>query len=67
MYLMVHGRTCDVEPFDTYIITSKKVPIVGAAVDYTLTYTHETYVPISRNAVYVPSIDNNLISPFFLR
>ena len=60
-----HRRTFDVELFDPSIRTAKKVPIVDDAVAYTCAYTHETYVQISRNVLYVLSTDNNLI-PFFI-
>ena len=62
----VHGCTCDVDPFYPYIGAAKKVPIVYSEVAYTCPYTQETYVLIARNALYVPSIDNNFIPRFIL-
>ena len=62
----VHGHTCDVEPFYPSIGTPNKVPIIDAAVAYTLPYTHKTYVVIARNALYVPSMDNYLVPPIIL-
>ena len=60
-------RTCDVEPFNTSIGTAKKVQIFDAAVAYTFPYTHEIYVLIARNMLYVPSMDNNIIPTFILQ
>ena len=63
----VHDCTCDVETSDLSIGTEQRVPLVDSAVDYTCPYTHETYVLIARNALYVTSMDNNLITTFILR
>ena len=62
----VHVHTCDVETFNLSIGKSKKVQIIDAAVAYTFPYTHETSILITRNAFYVPSMDNNLIPPFVI-
>ena len=61
-----HGRTFDVDPLDPSIGTSKKVPMVDTAFAYTWPYTHDTYVLISRNALYTTSMDNNLIPTFII-
>jgi hypothetical protein len=63
----VHGRTCDVEPFDRTLGTAKKVPIVDAALAYDCPYSQQTYLLIVRNALYIKSMTNNLIPPFILR
>jgi hypothetical protein len=63
----VHGRTCEVEPFDRTLGTAKHVPIVDAAISYDCPYTHHTTLLIVRNALYIPSMFNNLIPPFILR
>ena len=63
----IHGKTCTVEPFDPSIGTAKKVPIVDAAIAYDCPYLHKTFLLIVRNALYIPSMDNNLIPPFILR
>jgi len=63
----VHGQTCEVQPFDPSLGTVKKVPIVDAAIAYDCPYTHKTYILMFRNALHVPSMDNNLIPPFIMR
>ena len=63
----VHDRTCDVEPFDKTLGVAQKIPIVDAALAYDCPYTHRTYLLIVRNALYVPSMTNNLLPPFILR
>ena len=63
----VHDRTCDVEPFDKTLGVARKIPIVDAALAYDCPYTHRTYLLIVRNALYVPSMTNNLLPPFILR
>ena len=60
----VHGRNCDVQPFDPSIGTAKQVPIVDAAIAYDCPHTHKTYLLLTRNALYVPTLEHNLIPPF---
>ena len=62
----VHGRTCDVEPFDKNLGTAKQIPVVDAALAYDCPYSHETYLLIVRNALYIESMENNLIPPFIM-
>ena len=63
----IHGQTCEVQPFDPSLGTVKEVPIVDAAVAYDCPYTHKTYILMFRNALHVPSMENNLIPPFIMR
>ena len=63
----VYERTCDVQPFDPQLGTSKSVPIVDGAISYDCPRTNETYVLVFKNALYVPSMSHNLIPPFILR
>jgi hypothetical protein len=63
----VHGRTCEVEPFDPTLGTAKSVPIVDAAIVYNCPYTCQPYLLIIRNALFIPTMSNNLIPPFILQ
>ena len=63
----VQGRHCDVQPFDPSIGCAKKVPIVDGAIAYDCPISHKTYLLIVRNALHIPSMDNNLIPPFIMR
>ena len=63
----IHGKTCEVEPFDPSIGVAKKVPIVDAAIAYDCPFSIRTYIFILRNALYVKNLDHNLIPPFLLR
>ena len=63
----VHGRTCEVAPYDPSMGTTKMVPVVDAALAYDCPYTHRSYLLIVRNALYVPTMTNNLIPPFIIR
>ena len=67
VFYSVHGRNVDVAPFDSSLSLSKKIPIVDAAVVYVCPYTHKTYILLDRNALHIPSIDNNLVPPFIVR
>ena len=63
----VEGRHCDVQPFDKALGSMRGVPVVDAAIAYDCPYTHRTYLLLVRNALYIPSMENNLIPPFILR
>lgn len=61
------GRTCNVWPFTSDLDIVSNVPIVDGAIAYDCPQASQTYILISRNALYVPMMDNNLISPFIMR
>ena len=63
----VHGRTCDVEPFDRSLGVAKSIPVVDAALAYDCPITHESYLLIIRNALYVETMEVNLLSPLIMR
>ena len=56
----------EVNPFtpDYKAITAK---VVDAAIRYDCPYEGQSYILIIRNAIQVPSMENNLIPPFLLR
>jgi hypothetical protein len=60
------GRVADVSPF-TPDYSSMQLRIVDAAVQYNCPYDGESYILVIRNALYVPSMKNNLLPPFVLR
>ena len=45
----------------------EKVSILYAAVQYTCQYMAQVYVLVFKDALSVPSIENNLIPPFIMR
>ena len=59
------GKVADVNPFmpDYQAI---QVPIVDAAIQYDCPYDGKSYILVIRNALYVPSMHNNLIPPFVM-
>ena len=60
------GKKVDVSPFtpDYKLLT---VPLVDAMVKYGNPYNGKTYILVLGNALYVPSMEHNLIPPFMLR
>ena len=60
------GKKVDVSPF-TPDYKPLTVPLVDAMVKYDNPYDRKTYILVLRNALYVPSMDHNLIPPFMLR
>ena len=61
------GKTCNVEPFTADHDVATNIPIVDAALAYDCPFTHETYILIIRNTLYIDSMKNNLIPPFIMR
>ena len=61
------GRHADVNTFSPSVESLYKVPIVDAAIAYDCPYSSKTYIHVVRNALYVPSMHNNLIPPFVIR
>ena len=61
------GKRCSVQPFDKSLGSANNVPIVDAAIAYDCPYTFQTYVLLIRNALYMPSLNDNLIPPFIMR
>ena len=60
------GKKVDVSPFtpDYKLLT---IPLVDAMVKYNNPYNGKTYILVLCNALYVLSMDHNLIPPFMLR
>jgi hypothetical protein len=62
------GRNATVNPFTPDYDALKEVPIVDAAIMYECPYSGKEYILVLlRNALHVPSMDNNLIPPFVMR
>ena len=61
------GKTCNVKPFTSELGIASNVPIVDGAIAYDCPVTRETYILIVRNALYMPSMESNLIPPFIMR
>ena len=59
------GKKVDVSPF-TPDYKPLTVPLVDATVKYNNPYDGKTYILVLCNALYVPSMDHNLIPPFML-
>ena len=67
-YIVNHSeKTVDVSPFSTEYEAMKNVPIVDAILAYDDPYTDETYLLVLFNALYIPSMDHNLVTPFIMR
>ena len=60
------GKKVDVSPF-TPDYKPHAVPLVDATVKYNNPYNGKSYILVLQNALYVLSMDNNLIPPFMLR
>ena len=61
------GKTINVGTFSPSAGSLSAVPIVDAVIAYDCRRTGQTYLLVLRNALYVPEMEENLISPFILR
>jgi len=61
------GKTVDVSPFTPDYDNLKDIPVVDAVIMYVCPYTGKEALLVVRNALYVPSMTNNLIPPFMIR
>jgi hypothetical protein len=60
------GRVADVKAY-TPDYDSMQLHIVDAAVKYESPYDGTEYILVIRNALHVPSMQNNLIPPFMMQ
>ena len=61
------GRYADVNTLCSDVGTMSMVPIVDAVVAYDCPFSGRTILMVARNALYVESMDHNLVSPFIMR
>ena len=61
------GKVIDVSTFAEAAGGLSQVPIVDAAIAYDCPRSEKTYILIVRNALYVESMEENLVPPFILR
>lgn len=64
--LTTHNRICEVNAYSPDY-EPKRVPLVDAAVKYESPYDGKTCILVFLNALYVPSMDYNLLPPFVMR
>ena len=61
------GKSCEVQAFSSECDTLREIAIVNEAVGYDCTETGKAWVLILKNALYVPTMERNLIPPFIIR
>ena len=67
MIISESNRSVDVNAFAEEARGIMKVPIADIMVAYDCKRTHRVFLLIARNALYVESMENNLVHPFILR
>lgn len=60
-------KTVDVAPFSSEYDAMKDVPIVDAILAHDDPYSGEMYLLVLFNALYIKSMDHNLVTPFIMR
>ena len=61
------GKYADVNGFSPDVGTMSRVPIVDSAMGYDRPISGKTTLLAARNALFVESMDHNLIPPFIMR
>ena len=64
--LSFHDKSVEVPPH-SLDYKPMKVPLVDAAVKYESPFDGRVCILVIRNALYVPSMENNLLPPFMIR
>ena len=64
--IQLSGESADVCPFSNECSNMEKVPIIDATLAYDCKTTMKTCLLIVRNALYTPSMENNLIHTFIM-
>ena len=54
-------------PFNDFLGYVKDVPIIDAAIYYDCPYSHDCYILIFQNALYLPNMEDNLLPLFIMR
>ena len=67
MIIQQIGRYVDVNAFSSDVGTMSRVPIVDAVVAYDCPFSGRKILMVARNALYVESMDHNLVPPFIMR
>ena len=61
------GRYADVNAFSSDVGKFSRVPIVDAAIAYDCPFSGRKILMFVRNALYVESMDHNIVPPFIMR
>ena len=61
------GKSVNVRGFSDALGKPMEVDVVDAIVAYDDSYDGDTYLLMIKNALYVPTMDNNLVPPFMMR
>ena len=59
------GKTAQVKAFSPDCQTLEDMPIVNAVIKWISPYEEKEHILLIKNALYVPSMDHNLVPPFF--
>ena len=61
------GQFADVNSFSSEAGTLPRVPIVDAVISYDCPFSLKSYLLVAKNALFVQSMEHNLIPPFIMR
>ena len=60
------GKSCTMKPFSDCLGSVKDATIIDYDIAYDLPYSHECYILLCCNALYLPNMEDNLLSPFIM-
>ena len=61
------GKSCTVNPFNDCLGSVNCAPINNFDIDYYFPYSHESYILLLHNALYLPNMEDKLLLPFIMR
>ena len=60
-------RTCSVNPFSSELGIAENLPIVDGLISYDFQYSHQTFIFVIQNTLYITTMQHNIIPTFLTR
>ena len=61
-----YGKSCTVNPFNDCLVSVNYAPTTNSDIDYYFPYSHDSYILLLHNALYLPYTEDKLILPFIM-
>ena len=61
------GKSCTMNPFNYCLGSVNFAPITNSDIDYYFPYSHQCYILLFHNFLYLPNTEHKLLLPFIMR